>query len=63
MEKDLSLHGESQNVEYKERVPEDSQKYMKSVVAFANGDGGRIVLGLKMERCGLLGFLRLISFK
>ncbi|MCI5531930.1 MAG: putative DNA binding domain-containing protein [Caecibacter massiliensis] len=43
MEKDLSLHGESKNVEYKERVPEDSQKYMKSVVAFANGDGGRIV--------------------
>lgn len=47
MEKDLSLHGESKNVEYKERVPEDSQKYMKSVVAFANGDGGRIVFGVE----------------
>ena len=46
MEKDLSLQGESKNVEYKERVPEDSQKYMKSVVAFANGDGGRIVFGV-----------------
>jgi len=47
MEKDLSLHGESKNVEYKESVPEDSQKYMKSVVAFANGDGGRIVFGVE----------------
>lgn len=47
MEKDLSLHGESKNVEYTERVPEDSQKYMKSVVAFANGDGGRIVFGVE----------------
>lgn len=47
MEKDLSLHGESKNVEYKERVPEDSQKYMKSVVSFANGDGGRIVFGVE----------------
>lgn len=47
MEKDLSLQRESKNVEYKERVPEDSQKYMKSVVAFANGDGGRIVFGVE----------------
>ena len=46
MEKDLLLQGESKNVEYKEMVPEDSQKYMKSVVAFANGDGGRIVFGV-----------------
>ena len=47
MEKDSLLQGESKNVEYKEMVPEDSQKYMKSVVAFANGDGGRIVFGVE----------------
>lgn len=47
MEKDSLLQGESKNVEYKEMVPEDSQKYMKSVVAFANGDGGRIVFGIE----------------
>ena len=29
MEKDSLLQGESKNVEYKEMVPEDSQKYMK----------------------------------
>lgn len=63
MEKDSLLQGESKNVEYKEMVPEDSQKYMKSVVAFANGDGGRIVFGiLKTERCRLLVFPRATFF-
>ena len=33
------LAGESKNVEYKENLPEKSIKYMKSVVAFANGKG------------------------
>lgn len=47
MEKDSLLQGESKNIEYKEMVPEDSQKYIKSVVAFANGDGGRIVFGIE----------------
>ena len=31
------LAGESKNVEFKENLPEKSIKYMKSVVAFANG--------------------------
>ena len=33
------LAGESKNVEFKESLPEKSIKYMKSVVAFANGTG------------------------
>ena len=37
------LAGESKNVEFKESLPEKSIKYMKSVVAFANGTGGKIV--------------------
>ena len=36
------LAGESKNVEFKETLPEKSIKYMKSVVAFANGTGGKI---------------------
>ncbi len=43
------LAGESKNVEFKEDLPERSIKYMKSVVAFANGIGGKIVFGEK--RC------------
>lgn len=40
------LAGESGNVEFKVSRPEKSIKYMKSVVAFANGKGGRIIFGI-----------------
>ena len=40
------LAGESKNVEFKETLPEKSIKYMKSVVAFANGTGGKIIFGI-----------------
>lgn len=40
------LAGESKNVEFKESLPEKSIKYMKSVVAFANGIGGKIIFGI-----------------
>ena len=40
------LAGESKNVEFKVSRPGKSIKYMKSVVAFANGKGGRIVFGI-----------------
>ncbi|EFY07976.1 hypothetical protein HMPREF9444_00244 [Succinatimonas hippei YIT 12066] len=33
------LAGESKNVEFKVERPKDSIKYIKSVVAFANGSG------------------------
>ena len=50
------LVGESKNVEFKENLPEKSIKYMKSVVAFANGTGGKIILELpiKPERLSAL---------
>ena len=41
------LSGESKNVEYKLSRPEKSIKYMKTVVAFANGSGGYIVFGVE----------------
>ena len=40
------LAGESKNVEFKVQRPKDSVKYMKTVVAFSNGEGGRIVFGV-----------------
>ncbi len=43
MAEDILFSGESKNVEYKITVPEKSEKYMKTVVAFANGAGGKIV--------------------
>lgn len=40
------LAGESKNVEFKEMIPSRSNQYMKTVVAFANGSGGRLVFGI-----------------
>jgi predicted HTH transcriptional regulator len=40
------LAGESKNLEFKVQRPKDSIKYMRSVVAFANGEGGRIIFGV-----------------
>ena len=41
------LRGESKNVEFKEALPKDGHKYMKTVVAFANGRGGCILFGVE----------------
>lgn len=40
------LKGESKNVEFKVELPSKSEKYMKSVIAFANASGGKIVIGV-----------------
>lgn len=50
------LAGESKNIEYKETIPEDSKKYVKTAVAFANGDGGVIVFGVQDGSKEVIGF-------
>ena len=50
------LAGESKNVEFKESLPEKSIKYMKSVVAFANGTGGKIIFGIADKTKEVVGF-------
>ena len=47
--KNKLFSGESINIEYKVEMPKKSEKYMKTVVAFANGRGGRIVFGVDDE--------------
>jgi len=41
--KGYAVFRQSVNVEYKVTVPKDSSKYMKTVVAYANGRGGKII--------------------
>ena len=57
------LAGESKNVEYKENLPEKSIKYMKSVVAFANGTGGKIIFGIADKSREVVGFDKEEVFK
>jgi len=44
------LRAESKDLEFKETLPEDSKKYMKTIVAFSNGDGGRLIIGVNDDR-------------
>ena len=57
------LSGESKNVEFKENLPERSIKYMKSVVAFANGTGGKIIFGIadNADLAEMIAVISLIS--
>ena len=48
--------GESDNLEFKEDIPAKSEKYMKTVVAFANVSGGQIVFGVKNDTWNVIGF-------
>ena len=57
------LAGESKNVEFKENLSEKSIKYMKSVVAFANGTGGKIIFGIADKTREVIGFDKEDVFK
>lgn len=49
------LAGESKNVEFKVERPKDSLKYIKSVIAFSNGKGGKIVFGVTDDTHEVVG--------
>lgn len=48
--------GESDNVEFKEEIPAKSDRYMKTVVAFANGKGGKLIFGVENNTWNVTGF-------
>lgn len=47
--------GESENVEFKVQVLDDSKKYMKTIVAYANTSGGKIIIGVDDETREIVG--------
>lgn len=55
MVKEKLFSGESESIEYKVTVPKKSEKYMKTVVAFANGKGGKIVFGVDDKTLEVVG--------
>lgn len=50
-----TLLAESSELEYKREIPEDSRKWLKTVVAFANGKGGQIIFGIDDETHMVVG--------
>lgn len=55
MAEDMLFFGESKNVEYKVTVPEKSERYTKTAVAFANGRGGKIIFGIDDKTLDIVG--------
>lgn len=55
MTKEQILSGESKNREFRVVRPKDSGKYMKTVVAFANSEGGTMVFGVEDGTCRIVG--------
>ena len=52
------LTGEKEEIEYKADIPPKSEKYMRTVVAFANANGGRLVFGVEDNTWQIAGFSR-----
>lgn len=48
--------GEGENIEYKADLPSDNEKFLKTVVAFANSSGGKLVFGIEDHTCKIIGF-------
>lgn len=52
------LTGEKDNVEYKVDIPPKSETYMRTVVAYANANGGRLVFGVENNSWKVVGFAK-----
>ena len=56
-------HGESETLEFKREIPSKDSKLLKSIVAFSNGKGGRIVFGVDNSTLDVVGIDNTKVFK
>ena len=52
------LKGEQENIEYKVDIPARSENYMRTVVAYANANGGYLIFGIEDGTCRVIGLTR-----
>lgn len=57
------IRGESKNVEFKETRPAKSESYTKTVVAFANTQGGKLVFGVEDKTHKVVGIDETVLFE
>ena len=57
------IRGESKNVEFKEMLPKNSEKYTKTVTAYANTQGGKVIFGVVDETREIVGIDEAILFQ
>ena len=57
------VRGESKTVEFKIMLPKDSEKYIKTIVAFANSQGGQLIIGVDDKTREVVGVDEDILFR
>ena len=55
--------GESKNIEFKEMLPANSEKYIKTIIAFANTQGGRLYFGVTDKTHEIVGIDESVLFQ
>ena len=50
------LSGESKNIEFKEMLPKRAEKYLKTIVAYANTQGVKLLFGMADGTREITGF-------
>ena len=63
MAMDTMFSGESKSIEYKVTLPDKSEKYMKTIVAFANTQGGKLIVGIDDKTHEIVGVTNEILFQ
>ncbi len=49
------VRGESKNIEFKVKLPAKSERYTKTIIAFANTQGGRLIIGIDDQTREVIG--------
>ena len=57
------IHGESKRTEFKEMYPKNSEQYTKTVVAYANTQGGKLIFGVVDATREIVGIDESILFQ
>ena len=63
MVKDKVFYGESKNIEYKACLPDKTEKYMKTIIAFANTQGGKLIVGIDDKTHQVIGVKNDVLFQ
>lgn len=55
--------GERKDIEFKETLPKDSEKYTKTIIAYANTQGGHLIVGVADETREIIGVDQSVLFQ
>ena len=47
--------GEGKNIEFKQEIPSNHEKFLKDIIAFANTSGGKSIIGIVDETKEVIG--------